>query len=73
VRLGRISFAYLEVYGKKPEYHVACCMDEWQAGDGSGYPRLFPAFGASIPRGFVMDLIRIALILHIFFTTLVYS
>ncbi len=36
------SVSFVAVYGKKPEYPVACCRDEWQAGDGGGNPQVFP-------------------------------
>ena len=32
------SVMKLSHYGKKPEYPVACCRDNWQAGYGGGNP-----------------------------------
>jgi hypothetical protein len=39
------------IYGKKPEYPVVCCRDEWQAGYGGGHPH-YGFFHGRFPAGF---------------------
>ncbi len=37
-------------YGKKPEYPVACCRDEWQAGYGGGNPQVLLRRGSQFVK-----------------------
>ncbi len=53
------SVSFVAVYGKKPEYPVACCRDEWQAGDGGGNPQVFPW---KMPRSLLRGSSRLILI-----------
>ena len=75
-----MSFANLEFYGKKPENTLQLAVG-MNGKRGAISLEDAPQFGSGFfmlseyrsPRGFVKDLIRIALLLHIFFTTLPYS